>query len=50
MQKDYEDLKISFVELSGLDILTMSSGDSSSTNDNDGTDIDDWGSGWGNNI
>ena len=50
MQKDYEDLKISFVELSRVDILTVSFGDNSSANDNDGTDIDDWGSGWGKNI
>ena len=35
MQKDYEDLKISFVELSKLDILTMS-------NDNDAPDETDW--------
>ena len=36
MQKDYERLKISFVELSKADILTMSS------NDNDGNDLTDW--------
>ena len=36
MGKDYESLKISFVELSKADILTMSS------NDNDAPDITDW--------
>lgn len=45
MEKDYESLKISFVELFRTDILTMSPG-----NDNDATDIPDWGfadDGWG---
>ena len=36
MKKNYESVKISFVELSGTDILTMSS------NDNDAPDITDW--------
>jgi hypothetical protein len=38
MRKDYERLKICFIELSRADILTMSCG-----NDNDGDDLTDWG-------
>ena len=43
MQKVYESLEISFVELSKADILTMS------LNDNDASDVTDWGSAddWG---
>lgn len=38
MGKDYEGLIICFIKLSGADILTMSVG-----NDNDASDITDWG-------
>ena len=37
MRKDYERLKICFIELFGADILTMSLG-----NDNDAPDFTDW--------
>ena len=37
MRKDYERLKISFIVLSKVDILTMSC-----ENDNDGNDLTDW--------
>ena len=43
MEKDYEKLIISFIELSGSDILT-------SSKDNDGNDNPDWNfadDGWG---
>lgn len=44
MGKDYEKLKICFIEFSGEDILTMSPG-----NDNDAPDVPDWefGDDWG---